>query len=61
MEVDCEEDYPEGAHTYLDIDYFTDQLLEDIGLPIEGSEESDSAHVPSYEETFWFMVQCIKD
>ena len=51
MEVDCEEDYPEGPHTYLDIDYFTDQLLEDIVLPMSDSNE----------ESFWSMVQSIKD
>ena len=34
--VDCEQDYPTDVkHTYADIDKFTAQLLEDIGLPLD--------------------------
>ena len=37
--VDCEQDYPTDVkHTYADIDEFTAQLLEEIGLPPQPSD-----------------------
>ena len=41
MQHECDEDYPDGPHTYLNIDTYTDQLLNDIGLPTDPEYERD--------------------
>ena len=42
--VDCDSDYPTDVkHTYADIDKFTTQLLEDIGLPVDNDEQTPLA------------------
>ena len=42
MQHDCDEEYPDGPHTYLNIDTYTDQLLDDIGLPTDPQNKRDN-------------------
>ena len=43
MQHECDEEYPDGPRTYLNIDTYTDQLLDDIGLPTDPQNKRDNS------------------